>query len=202
MNNKHMQKIIKVFNEHDGFARTKDILETGVHFRNISKLEKEGIIFKIKRGLYKLSDSDFDEYNELVEATKIVDKGVICLLSALDYYDYTTYNPWEYYIAIYRDSKKPIIPEYPPIKIIYFSKKQFEMGINTISINGNEVKIYDKEKTICDCTRYRNKIGMDIFKEAIYAYLNDKDKSINKLLKYADILGVKNVLSDYLEVLL
>lgn len=202
MKNEQLEKIINVFNKRNGFARTRDILSTGVHFRNITKLEEQGIIVKIKRGLYRLSDNDLEENNELLEVSKIVNNGVICLLSALNYYELTTYNPWEYYIAIYRDATKPKIPEYPPIKLLYFSKKQFEVGIEKIYIESHEVKIYDREKTICDCVRYRNKIGMDTFKEAIKNYLESKEKNISKLMKYADILGVKNALRDYLEVLL
>ncbi len=201
MKKEQLKKIISVFNKQNGFAHTKDILATGVHFRKISELKEEGIIVKIKRGLYRLSDNDFEENNEILEVTKIVNNGVICLLSALNYYELTTYNPWEYYIAIYRDSTKPKIPEYPPIKLLYFSKRQYDTGIEKIRIDGHEVKIYDREKTICDCVRYRNKIGMDTFKEAIRTYLASKEKNISKLMKYADILGVKNILRDYLEVL-
>lgn len=123
-------------------------------------------------------------------------------MSALSYYELTTYNPWEYYIAIHRDSTKVKNIEYPPIKLIYFSDKQFNIGITTINVNGNKVKIYDKEKTICDCVRYRNKIGMDIFKEVLKEYIRSKEQNINKLMEYAKELGVKNVLQDYLEVLI
>lgn len=116
------------------------------------------------------------------------------------YYDLTTYNPWQYEIAIER-SKKITISEYPPIKLVYFSSKQLELGVVEIDIDGHLVRIYDKEKTICDCIRYRNKIGIDIVKEGITEYIKRKDKDLNKLMKYAEACRVQKILKEYLEVL-
>ncbi len=134
--------------------------------------------------------------------SKIVPNGVICLLSALSYYDISSYNPWEYYIAIHRDNHKPKIPEYPPISIFYFADKQYNTGIEEIMIKGNKIKIYDLEKTICDCIRYRNKIGVDIVKEALNEYIKKRGSNINKLLNYARDTGVHSIIKNYLEVLL
>jgi len=166
------------------------------------QLTDENIVRKIKRGLYYWNDYKIDIQKELVEVAKIVPKGVICLLSALSYYEVITYNPWENYIAIYRDDFKPSIPDYPPIKVLYFAEKQYRTGIKEISIQGNIIKIYDLEKTICDCIRYRNKIGIDIVKEALNEYIKKKEKNINKLIEYAKITGVYSIVKKYLEVLL
>ena len=127
-------------------------------------------------------------------------KGVLYLTSALAYYDLTTYNPWQYEIAIER-TKKVTIPDYPPIKLVYFSEKQLDLGIVETDMDGHTVRIYDIEKTICDCVRYRNKIGIDIVKEGINEYLKRKDKDLNKLMKYAEVCRVQKILKEYLEVL-
>lgn len=204
MNEQKYQQIKNIFEKNKGYARTKDIIEADIHTYYLYKLEEENVISKIKWGLYHWNDFEVDYQKELVEVSKIVPKGVVCLLSALSYYELTTYNPWEYYIAIHRDDHKPKLPEYPPIKIFYFSEKQFNTGIEEINIEGNNVKIkiYALEKTICDCIRYRNKIGVDIVKEAINEYVKKNERNIDKLLNYAEITGAYNHVKKYLEVLL
>ncbi|MPN48513.1 hypothetical protein SDC9_196121 [bioreactor metagenome] len=155
----------------------------------------------MKTGLYKWGDYDFQYNFELIDVFKIVPNGVLCLTSALAYYDLTTYNPWQYEIAIER-SKKVTLADYPPIKLVYFSSKQLELGIIEVDIDGHTVRIYDLEKTICDCVRYRNKIGIDIVKEGIKEYLKRKDKDLNKLMKYAEVCRVQKIIKEYLEVLI
>ncbi len=171
------------------------------HSSHLYKLQDEGEISRIKRGLYRWNDDEFNTSTELIEVSNIIPNGVICLLSALSYYDLTTTNPWEYYIAIHRDEHRPKLPDYPPISIFYFADKQFNTGIKEVNIDGSKVKIYDKEKTICDCIRLRNKVGTDVVKEAMQDYLKRKDKNISKLLEYAEVTGVKNIVKRYLEVL-
>lgn len=169
----------------------------------IRRLVDEGDLIRIKQGLYRKADvhQKFG-LDELVEASKLVPKGVICLLSALSHYELTTYNPWEHYIAIPRDSKKPRLPDYPPIKIIYFSENQYQTGITETDIEGIKVNIYDREKTICDIVRYRDRLGMDIAKEGLQNYVQSPNKNIGKLMMYAEKLRIRTVLHAYLEVLI
>jgi len=196
------KKIKKIFEKQNGYARTKDILDEGIHSYYLYQLVEKNKIVKIKNGLYKWSYPEKSPKEELVEVSKIVPSGVICLLSALSYYELTTTNPWQYYIAIHRDTHKPKLPEYPPIKIFYFSQKQYKTGIMNREINGNKIQIYDREKTLCDCFRYRNKIGQDVVNEAFKEYINGKYINIDKLLKYAKKVGPYNELKKYLELLL
>ncbi|MGH4051262.1 MAG: type IV toxin-antitoxin system AbiEi family antitoxin domain-containing protein [Clostridium sp.] len=200
MNEIIKQEIKELFYKNKGYATTKEISNKGINRYYVSTLEKSGFILKIKTGLYKWVDYDFQYNFELVDVFKIVPKGILCLTSALAYHDLTTINPWQYEIAIERSSKV-IIPEYPPIKILYFSQKQLNIGITNIEVDGHLIKIYDIEKTICDCIRYRNKIGIDIVKEAINEYIKRKDRNFNKLMKYAEVCRVKKILKQYLEVL-
>jgi len=195
------KKIEKIFKNNNGYARTQDILDANIHSSHLYKLEDEGEVTKVKRGLYRWNDQEYDTEMEMVEVQKIVPDGVISLLSALSYYELTTYNPWEYYVAIHRDHFKPTLPDYPPISIYYFSEDQYYTGITVIDIKGEKVKIYEREKTICDCIRYRKKIGVDVMKEALQEYLKQDYRDIDKLIKYAEITGVKTLMNRYLEVL-
>ncbi len=200
--NSYYKKIKEVFEKNNGYAKTKDIVKTGINKYHLYKLLEKNKIIKLKNGLYKWNYPEKNSDEELVEVSKIVSSGVICLLSALSYYELTTTNPWQYYIAIHRDVHKPKLPEYPPIKIFYFSQKQYETGIINREINENKIQIYDMEKTLCDCFRYRNKVGRDIVNEAFKEYVNGKYMNMDKLLKYAEKVGPYNELKKYLELLL
>lgn len=202
MNKENYNQIKKVFMKNNGYARTQDIIEAGIHTSYLYQLLEEGVISKIKRGLYHWKDYNNSSNEELVSVSKIVPKGVFCLHSALSYYDITTITPSQYHVAIFRNDRKPVLPDFPLINIYYFSKEQYEVGIQEINMDKHKIKIYDIEKTICDCLRYRNEIGMDVVKEALNKYVKRQDKNIDKLLRYADKIGIYNLLTKYLEVLL
>ncbi|MFD2370307.1 type IV toxin-antitoxin system AbiEi family antitoxin domain-containing protein [Brevibacillus sp. GCM10020057] len=202
MNGQIHEKIQNLFERQKGFAKTKDFLNEGISNYYIRQLETQGEIIRVKQGLYRYSKYEGNQYDEFIEVSKIIPKGIICLLSALAYYELTTFSPWEYQIAIYRGAKKPSLPDYPPIKVDYFSETQYQYGIDEIEIGGNKIKIYDREKTICDIIRYREKIGIDVMKEGLRNYLKSPEKNITKLVGYAEKLRIKTVLVKYLEVLL
>jgi len=202
MNEKIVVAAMRVFEEQHGFARTKDFIEAGVSPYYIKKLESAGEIERVNQGIYRQSGQFNEPPHEMVEVSKLVPKGVICLLSALSFYELTTYNPWEYQIAIHRGGKKPKLPDYPPIKVIYLADAQYKIGIDEVYIDGSAVKIYDREKTICDMVRYREKIGIDLMKEGLRNYLQSPHKNITRLVSYADKLRIRTVLQKYLEVLI
>jgi predicted transcriptional regulator of viral defense system len=200
MNEDIREQIRHISYANRGYISTKDVVGNGINRFYINQLEKLGFISKVKNGLYKWEEYDFQYNYELVDVFKIVPKGVLCLTSALAYHDLITYNPWQYEVAIER-TKKIALPDYPPIKLVYFSSKQLEIGITETDIDGHHVRIYDPEKTICDCVRYRNKIGIDIVKEGINEYLKRKEKDFNKLMKYAEVCRIQKILKEYLEML-
>ena len=191
------KKIIKVFKVHNGYARSKDILTEGIHSRDIKKIVDEGKVIRVKKGLYRIAETPVISNRSFIDLACAVPEGVICLLSALSYYQLTTFNPSIISMAIHRKSWRPKI-EYPPVEFYYFSTKQFESGIDEIKINGQTVRIYGPEKTICDCFRYRNKLGTDIAKEGLSEYLNRKDRDLEKLLEYAEICRIKPLLQTWL----
>jgi predicted transcriptional regulator of viral defense system len=193
-------KILEIFKKHSGYARTKDILDQGIHNIYLRELEEEGAIFKIKHGLYSLSEPN--QYNSLHEALLAVPASVICMGSALSYYDLTTWNPADVHIAI-RRGRKVVLPDYPPIQLYHFSGKFFDTGQTSVTLDsGHTIAIYDKEKTICDLVRYRNRVGIDIMKEALTEYVKQGGKKLNVLYNYARDLNISSVLNQYMEVLL
>ena len=201
LKNKIKEKIKEVFYVNNGYIRTKDINCAGINRSYLRDLINEGVIERIKQGLYRWKDAKFDVEEELINVSKIIQHGVICLVSALAYYKLTSYTPGEYTIAVRRNYNIKL-PEYPPIKLYYFSDKYYIDGVEKIDINGNIIKIYNIEKTICDCLRYEDKISKDIIIESIKEYVKRRDKNISKLMKYAAKAKLKDVVQKYIEVLI
>ena len=195
------ERIYKVFKKYKDFARTKDILAAGIHTRNIKRAREKGQVIQVKRGLYRLAEIPLISNQGFIDLARAVPGGVICLFSALSYYELTTFNPSVIAMAICRGSREPKI-EYPPVEFYHFSMKQFEAGINKIKIKSHEIRIYNPEKTICDCFRYRNKLGLDIAKEGLSEYLKRKDRNLEKLLEYAEICRIKPLLQTWLNAMI
>jgi predicted transcriptional regulator of viral defense system len=194
------KKIRKTFADRNGFAATKDLLAVGIHPRDIRKMRDEGRIVRLRKGLYRLADIPLVSNQGFVDLAHAVPEGVICLLSALSYHELTTFNPVKNSMAICRGSRQPRV-EHPPVEFYRFSKWQFEAGISHIRISNSEVRIYDPEKTVCDCFRYRGKLGLDVAKEGLAEYLKRRDRSLEKLLEYAGICRVKPLLKTWLDAM-
>jgi len=194
-----LDRILRIFREQSGYARTKDIKRAGIHHSHLNELLENGTILKLKHGLYCLSD--IIQFNSLKEAQITIPSGIICLGTALSYYGLSTWDPPEVHIAIPK-SRKIKLPDYPPIRLYYFSGVFYETGIvHESTESGVTIQIYDKEKTVCDIVRYRNQIGIDIMKEALKEYLKQKDRNLNKLNSYAQTLKINSIIGQYLEVL-
>ena len=191
------KRIDPIFRTPHGFARTKALLEGGIHPRQIKRLAEEGQLIRVKRGLYRLAEVPLISHQGFVDLACAVPDGVICLLSALSYFDMTTFNPSVISMAIRRGKRLPPI-QYPPVEFYSFSPKPFEAGIEEIQMGSMVVRMYCPEKTICDCFRYRNKLGLDIAKEGLTEYLKRKDRHLEKLMEYAAICRVKPILQTWL----
>jgi predicted transcriptional regulator of viral defense system len=162
-----------------------------IHPRNVAKAVSEGIIEKVKPGLYKLVNYPWDEHSSFADVCNSHKKAVICLTSAADYYELTTFNPSYITVAVPHNTPGFKL-DYPPIQVYYFPHKYYEMGIEEIETDSGLIRIYNKEKTIGDLFRYMNKIGEDIAVETLKEYLKKrKERNIPKLLEYAEICGVK-----------
>jgi len=202
MNEALFNQIVTLFKQNKGYANTGQLTNLGVHTATVKRLEDDGRMIKIKRGLYRWADYAMVPDRKWIDVSKIVPNGVICLLSALSYYELTTYQPWQHYIAIHRNDTRNQLPDYQPIKLMYFSESQYQLGIVELALDDHNIKIYDIEKTLCDSARYQNKIGTDIVKESFKAYFKRQGMNIDKLIDYAQKTRVKSVVINYAEVLL
>ena len=195
-----MEEIVKYIVNNGGFASMKELKEANFHTREITFLVKEKNLDKIKPGFYRISDYGYfkDVNLSLITVCRADPQAVICLISALDYYEMTDFNPSEIYYAIPHSQKKKSI-SYPPVKTFFFRERFYKPGIDIIHTKYGELKIYNKEKTICDMFRYRNKLGEDLAMQALKNYLKQKKKSIATLIKYAEICQVKTVIMPILK---
>ena len=197
-----MEKLIKIFNRNNGYSRMKELREAGIQTRDIAKAVKDKIIEKVKPGLYKLIHYPWDEHGSFADVCNSNKKAVICLLSAASYYELTTFNPSEIYVAVPNNTDKFVL-KYPPMRVYYFSDSYYEPGIEILHTKSGDVRIYNKEKTIGDLFRYMNKLGEDVAVESLREYLKiRKGRSIPKLLEYAVICRVKPIMEPILKGLL
>jgi len=197
-----MEKIVEYIAKKGGFARMKDLREEGFQTRDIAMLVKEGTIEKVKSGVYKIADYGFfeDKNVSLLTVCNAIPNAVICLISALDYHGLTLFNPSEIYYAI-PNSAKPKKIIYPPVNPYYFRDRFYKAGIEHIKTKYGEIRIYNKEKTVCDMFRYRNKLGEDIAYEGLKNYLKLKGADLLKLKEYAEICQVKTIMMPLVKVL-
>jgi predicted transcriptional regulator of viral defense system len=195
------EEIERIFKANGGYVRTRDITGRGIHNIYLQELLNEGTIEKVKQGLYRWEDMIDNSNSSLIEVSLAIPQGVICLLYALAYHKLTTQKSWEVSVAIERGSRVSL-PEYPPVKLYYFSSSMFNEGIEKIREGKHVIRIYNKEKTICDCMRFRNQLGKDIIKEMMVEYLRNSNRNLELLMKYAALCRVTNPIRNYLEVLM
>ena len=181
-----------------GVLRPRDI--PGVSRAAIARLVEGGQLDRVGRGLYVPTGAKLTEHHSLVEAAKRVPAGVVCLLSALRFHGLTTQNPHEVWLAIDVKARKPTT-DWPPLRIVRFSGKALTYGVDERMIEGVDVRITSKEKTVADCFKYRNKIGIDVALEALRDYLRSKRRSVDALMMAAEASRVTNVMRPYLEAL-
>lgn len=195
-----MNNLIKIFRDHKGYARMQDLRNNGIQTRIIAQAVSEGIIKKIKPGLYKLIDYPWDEHGSFADVCNANKNAVICLTSAADYFQLTTFNPSYITVAVPHNTPGFKL-DYPPIQVYYFPDNYYKIGIQELATKSGTIKIYDKEKTICDLFRYRNKIGDDIVIESLKNYLKPKTMHINKLFDYAEILSIKEKILPFVKAI-
>ncbi|MEA3475285.1 MAG: Abortive infection protein AbiEi [Candidatus Cloacimonadota bacterium] len=195
-----MKNIEAFFKNHQGYARMKDLKDQSFHTRDIAKAVENGIIEKIKPGLYKLIDFTWDEHSGFVDIAKAKGSAIICLTSALSYHNLSTINPGTITVAVPMNTDKFSL-DYPPIKVYYFPESLYSFGIEEKKTMSGNFKIYNAEKTICDMFRYRNKLGEDLPLEGLKNYLKRKDADIPKLHEYAIKCKVKTVMLPYIKAM-
>lgn len=183
-----------------GVLRPRDLVPYDIPRTYLSRLCATGKLQRIGRGLYVLPESGATEHHSLAEACKRVPKGVVCLLSALRFHDLTTQAPFEVWLAIGAKAWRPHL-EYPPVRIVHFSQAALQAGVEEHPTEGVTVHVYSPAKTVADCFKYRNKIGLDVALEALRECWRARRCSMDDLWHYANICRVRNVMRPYLESL-
>ncbi len=195
------ENALKIIRQMGGTIRTAEATRNGIHPRTLYALRDGGVLEQLSRGVYRLSELDPLSSPDLVTLASRVPHAVVCLISALSFHNLTTQIPHEVSIAIDRDSRIPQI-HFPPISVHRFSSESFKAGIEEHEIDGVTVRVYSPEKTLADCFKFRNKIGMEVVLEAIKFYKSRREFNIGKLLKYARICRVDRLMTPYLEATL
>ena len=178
----------------------QELMDMGYSQYKIRKLVNDGKLIKLNKCYYEnteYSGEESDFYYTIVYAPQ----GVICLLSAAVYYNLTTYIPDAIDVAIPRKSKISSMPEWPRLKEHYYTDDRYELGAVSVNEGKNRFRIYDIEKTVVDIVFYREKVGTEETKEILVNYLQRKNRNLNRLLKYAELMKCEKVMRQYLEVL-
>lgn len=150
--------------------------------------------------MYVLAEADVSEHHTLVEATRRVPHGIICLLSALRFHDLTTQNPFQVWLAVERKARVPK-PESIPIRFIYMSGLAFEEGIEKHMVEGVILHVFGAAKCVADCFKYRNKIGVDVAVEALFDYRRSQGYDADALWHFAKVCRVSTVMRPYMEAI-
>jgi len=195
------QAVLKIFQKNNGVMKSSRAFAEGIHPRTLYQMRDKGLIVREGRGLYRLADESVWSDPDLAVVSLLIPKGVICLISALYFHQITTQIPHHVYVALPKDSEKPRI-QHPPTRFFWISPKPFKAGIETHEIDHVEIKVYSAAKTIADCFKFRNKVGMDVALEALRDGLRQKKCTPNQILQYARVDRVERVMLPYLEALI
>lgn len=189
----------KIFERYGGMMRAKQLDEEHVLYRVRQRLMEQGYVEKVRPGYYQWVDHD--DFSEVGTVVRLFPDAILCMDTALRYYEYSDRTPIEWHLAVSKDSGKSRFKiDYPFIKPYYMEPSVLQLGLTKGEMDGHEIRVYDKDRVICDCLRYRNKMDKEIFNKAIQRYVNDPEKNIPKLLEYADTLRVKKVAKDLIGV--
>ena len=183
-----------------GSVRIKDFLEYGIHPEFARRLVVKEIFVRSSRGLYSLAESEITEHHSFAILGKRIPKGVVCLTSALRFHNIGTQLPRKIWLALEKGSAQPRL-SYPPLSIVRFSGPAFSEGIEEHQIEGVIVKIYNPAKSVADCFKFRNRIGLEAALEAARECLRERKATSDQIYHYAKICRVWNVMKPYLEAL-
>jgi predicted transcriptional regulator of viral defense system len=195
-----IEEAIKLFSEQGGILRTSEAEKAGIHNRTLYYMLDEGYITKMQRGLFKLAGKEPLTNSDLAIVAKKIPKARICLISALDFHGMATEIPHKVHIALPPASRNPRV-EHPPIKVFRFSGESLTEGVTRHRTDAVEINVYNPAKTIADCFKFRNRIGLYVAIEALENGINDGKATYSDIIKYANICRVQNVIRPYLETI-
>lgn len=188
-----------IFDKYGGMMRTMQLAEEKIFYPQREKLIADGYVEKIRRGYYQWMNPD--DFSEVGTVIRLFPDAILCMDTALRYYGYSDRTPGDWHLAVSKDSGKSRFRiDYPFVKPYYVEPSLLELGLTTGIMDDHTIRIYDKDRLICDCLRYRNKMDKEIFNKAIQKYIADPEKSIPKLMEYAGPLRVKKLAKDLIGV--
>ena len=189
----------EIFDRYGGMMRTTQLAEEKVFYLQRQKLIEAGYIEKVRRGYYQWIDHE--DFSETGMVIRLFPDAIFCMDTALRYYGYSDRTPGDWHLGVSKDSGKTRFNiDYPFVKPYYIEPAVLELGLTKGNMDGHEIRIYDKDRLICDCIRYRNKMDKEIFNKAIRSYIADPEKNIPKLMEYAGPLRVKKAVKDLIGV--
>ena len=177
-----------------------DAVQAGISRRTLYAMRDDGVVEQLSRGTYRLSSLPELSNPDLVTVATRIPAGVICLISALSFHELTTQIPHAVDVALARGTEKPRI-DYPPVHVYWFSARAFTAGVETPLVDGKTIRIYCAEKSVADAFKYRNKLGMDVALESLKNW-RAQNKNLQRLIEYARVCRVEQVMRPYLEALL
>ncbi|HEU5137983.1 MAG TPA: type IV toxin-antitoxin system AbiEi family antitoxin domain-containing protein [Steroidobacteraceae bacterium] len=200
MKTRNPDTALKAFREKGGTLRTRDLIALGVHTDTLYTLRDSGRIVELGRGLYRLAEAGEAEYPDLALVAARAPDAAVCLISALSYHDITTQIPSSVHLAVPRGSYHGITLSIP-VTVYRFDPKTFTKGLETHRVGGMPLKIYSAARSVVDCFKFRNKLGMDVALEALRMARQRKRVQNRELLHYGRLLRVENPMSPYLQAI-
>ncbi|MFN3652332.1 MAG: type IV toxin-antitoxin system AbiEi family antitoxin domain-containing protein [Armatimonadota bacterium] len=183
-----------------GTIRPRDLIASGLPHTMLAQLERQGRLERVARGIYRVADQPASSHQSLAEVCARVPKGVICLLSALQYHQLGTQSPFEVWVALPPKHWTPK-SDYPPLRVVRFSGRALSEGVEEHRTTAGVIRVYSVPKTVVDCFRHRNKVGLDVALEALQACLRERRATVDELWRCAQLLRAAGVMRPYLEAL-
>ena len=196
-----LQQAQRVFAAHHGVLRTVEAQRAGIHPRTLYALRDEGTVEQVARGLYRLTTLPAPGEPDLLTVAKKVPRAVFCLLTALAVHRLTTQVPHAVSIALPRTARVPRLA-YPPLEVFRFSPASLRAGVQEHTVDNVPMRIYSPEKTLADTFKYRHKLGLDVAVEALRTYRGQRKQDWGRVLEFARVCRVENVMRPYLEAVM
>lgn len=194
------ERAIRLARRH-GMLTARAAAAQGIHGQVLSRLVREGVIERVSRGRYRLTDAPQSEWHGLALVAGAAPHGVVCLLSALDFHGIGTEMPSQVWLALPRSVRKPSL-EWPPVRVFRFGGASMTEGVETHTVDGVTVRVFSPAKTVADLFKYRSKVGMDVCLEALREVRKGRLATTDDLLRFAQVCRVDRIMRPYLEAVL
>lgn len=195
------KQVKEVIITNGGIAKSADFVAAGIRAADVVNLCNAGILSRVRHGYYELTEKS--EVSEEQLLATLVPKGIVCVESALFHYGYSDFAPRKWSIAVPRSmSRTKLNVDVLALQPYYVQAELYDLGKTIGNFNGVVLPVYDRERTICDCFKYRAKLDNEIFNKALNAYANDTEKNLSNLSAYAKKLRVYKKVTELMEVLL